>query len=107
MAQVETSVMIKLALFTTAMFAAPILTYYQTIDRIFDGTFDIAPVFSYVVRPPLTFHLTGNATYAAGSAAVVANVVLFSYIIVAALEDPVSEEEKASWKKPIDKPKDE
>ncbi|CAO3673501.1 unnamed protein product [Umbelopsis ramanniana] len=85
MAQVETLVMIKLALFTTAMFAAPILTYYQTVDRIFDG----------------------NATYAAGSAAVVANIVLFSYIIVAALEDPVSEEEKASWKKPMDKPKDE
>ncbi|KAI8577887.1 hypothetical protein K450DRAFT_282200 [Umbelopsis ramanniana AG] len=70
MAHVETSVMIKLALFTTAMFSLPILTYFQTVDRIFDG----------------------NASYAAGSAAVVANIVLFSYIIVAALEDPIPEE---------------
>ncbi|KAH8552443.1 vacuolar ATPase assembly integral membrane protein VMA21 [Umbelopsis sp. PMI_123] len=65
MAHVENSVMIKLALFTAAMFSLPILTYYQTIDRVFDG----------------------NATYAAGSAAVVANVVLVAYIIAAMLED--------------------
>jgi hypothetical protein len=38
--------------------------------------------------------IAGNATYAAGSAAVVANLVLFAYIIVAALEDP-SPDEKA------------
>lgn len=70
MAQVESSVMVKLALFTVAMFALPILTYYQTVDRIFEG----------------------NATYAAGSAAFVANAVLVGYIIVAALEDTEPEE---------------
>ncbi|CAO3689678.1 unnamed protein product [Umbelopsis vinacea] len=72
MATVESSVMVKLALFTVAMFGLPIFTYYQSLDRIFEG----------------------NATYAAGSAAVVANLVLFAYIIVAALEDP-SPDEKA------------
>jgi hypothetical protein len=37
MAIVETSVMINLALFTLAMFSLPILTYFLTVDRFFDG----------------------------------------------------------------------
>ncbi|OAD70023.1 hypothetical protein PHYBLDRAFT_94991, partial [Phycomyces blakesleeanus NRRL 1555(-)] len=63
---VSAVVMTKLIGFSLAMFILPIMTFYTTVDRIFGG----------------------NTTYAAGSAAVVANVVLIGYIIVAFMEDP-------------------
>ncbi|KAG2173126.1 hypothetical protein INT43_004499 [Umbelopsis isabellina] len=77
MSQIGTNVMAKLAIFTVAMFALPIITYYQTLDRVFEG----------------------NATYAAGSAAAVANVILVAYIVAAALEDPNGDEASSEKKK--------
>lgn len=55
----------KLAFFSIALFVAPITAYYYAKDRF----------------------LGGDAVYAGGLAAVVANVVLFGYILVACLED--------------------
>jgi vacuolar ATPase assembly integral membrane protein VMA21 len=55
----------KLGIFSTAMFVAPLAAYYGAKDR----------------------YLGGNATYAGGLAAVVANVVLIGYIVMAFLED--------------------
>ncbi len=55
----------KLAFFSVALFAAPMAAYYGAKDRVF----------------------AGNATYAGGLAAAVANIVLIGYVIVAFLED--------------------
>ncbi|KAI9028939.1 hypothetical protein CLU79DRAFT_716547 [Phycomyces nitens] len=63
---VSAGVMAKLIGFSLAMFILPILTFYTTVDGVFGG----------------------NTTYAAGSAAVVANVVVIGYVIVAFMEDP-------------------
>ncbi|KAG0249229.1 vacuolar ATPase assembly integral membrane protein vma21 [Mortierella polycephala] len=62
---VSSSTLAKLAFFTIAMICFPIGTYFVTVDRYFDG----------------------NATYAGISAAVMANVVLFAYVLVAVMED--------------------
>ncbi|WFD06757.1 hypothetical protein MVES1_002111 [Malassezia vespertilionis] len=55
----------KLALFSVALFVAPISAYFLAKDR----------------------WLSGNAVYAGGLAAIVANVVLGGYILMACLED--------------------
>ncbi|KAG0051141.1 hypothetical protein BGZ83_004043 [Gryganskiella cystojenkinii] len=57
--------LIKLAFFTIAMIFFPIGTYFLSVDTYFSG----------------------NATYAGIAAAVVANLVLFAYVIAAVLED--------------------
>ncbi|GJJ68824.1 vacuolar ATPase assembly integral membrane protein VMA21 [Entomortierella parvispora] len=64
----------KLAFFTIAMIVFPIGTYFLTIDNYFGG----------------------NATYAGISAAIVANLVLFAYVIAAVLEDS-----QASQRSPV------
>ncbi|SHO78622.1 Similar to S.cerevisiae protein VMA21 (Integral membrane protein required for V-ATPase function) [Malassezia sympodialis ATCC 42132] len=58
-------VYIKLALFSVALFVAPITAYYLAKDR----------------------WLAGNTVYAGGLAALVANLVLGGYIFAACLED--------------------
>ncbi|KAF9108745.1 vacuolar ATPase assembly integral membrane protein vma21 [Mortierella sp. AM989] len=74
---IATSTLVKLAFFTVAMISFPIGTYFITIDRYFDG----------------------NATYAGISAAVVANLVLFAYVIVAVMEDSQASRPPVSIKK--------
>ncbi|KAG0370461.1 hypothetical protein BC939DRAFT_458146 [Gamsiella multidivaricata] len=74
---VATSTLIKLAFFTAAMIFLPIGTYFFTLDRYFGG----------------------NATYSGISAAVMANVVLFAYVIVAVLEDSQAGPSPVSMKK--------
>ena len=66
-------VYIKLALFSVALFVAPITAYYLAKDRWLAGKSGL-----------LT---TGNAVYAGGLAALVANLVLGGYIFAACLED--------------------
>ncbi|RUP50346.1 hypothetical protein BC936DRAFT_139587 [Jimgerdemannia flammicorona] len=63
--EVPSNVVAKLLLFTFAMVTLPLTTYYQTVDRVFNG----------------------NNTYAAAAAAAAANVIAFTYIIAAVLED--------------------
>jgi hypothetical protein len=58
-------VIYKLLGFTLAMAALPIGSYFATLNLVFKG----------------------NATYAGGFAAVMANVVLIAYVVVAMKED--------------------
>ncbi|OMP87516.1 Vacuolar ATPase assembly integral membrane protein VMA21, partial [Diplodia seriata] len=58
-------VIFKLLGFTFAMITLPIGTYFMTVNTIFKG----------------------NSTFAGGLAAVMANVVLIGYVIVAMKED--------------------
>ncbi|KAM3419874.1 Vacuolar ATPase assembly integral membrane protein VMA21 [Cercospora zeina] len=76
---VPSSVIYKLLGFTIAMFTFPIGTYFLSVNLFFGG----------------------NSTYAGGLAAVMANVVLISYVIVAFNDDKsereaLAEEEKKS-----------
>ncbi|KAJ2961224.1 hypothetical protein NQZ79_g3553 [Umbelopsis isabellina] len=99
MSQIGTNVMAKLAIFTVAMFALPIITYYQTLDRVFEGKYTADRDSTlFIVAEPMTLPI-GNATYAAGSAAAVANVILVAYIVAAALEDPNGDTASSEKKK--------
>ncbi|KAB5580178.1 vacuolar ATPase assembly integral membrane protein VMA21 [Coniochaeta sp. 2T2.1] len=62
---VPTDVIVKLLAFTFAMIVAPIGSYFLTVDLVFGG----------------------NSTYAGALAAIIANVVLVGYVIVAMRED--------------------
>ncbi|KAG2206108.1 hypothetical protein INT47_003757 [Mucor saturninus] len=62
-------VITKLLGFSAALFAFPIVTFFLTLHSLFDG----------------------NTTYAAGAAAVMANVVVILYIITAIYEKPKKE----------------
>ncbi|KDN40779.1 hypothetical protein K437DRAFT_227137 [Tilletiaria anomala UBC 951] len=61
----STSVWYKLGVFSAALFAAPLAAYYGAKDRYFGG----------------------NSTYAGGLAAIIANVILIAYVVMAFLED--------------------
>ncbi|KIN04800.1 hypothetical protein OIDMADRAFT_17691 [Oidiodendron maius Zn] len=67
---VPAHVIYKLLGFTLAMVICPIGTYFLTVDLVFRG----------------------NTTFAGATAAVMANVVLVAYIIVALQEDQGEEE---------------
>jgi len=58
-------VIVKLLAFTLAMVVAPIGTYFLTLNTVFSG----------------------NSTFAGASAAIMANVVLVAYVVVAMRED--------------------
>ncbi|CAK7214752.1 vacuolar ATPase assembly integral membrane protein vma21 [Sporothrix bragantina] len=62
---VPKSVIFKLLGFTFTMIVAPIGSYFATVDFLFKG----------------------NSTYAGALAAIIANVVLVAYVIVAFYED--------------------
>ncbi|TEA21233.1 Vacuolar ATPase assembly integral membrane protein VMA21 [Colletotrichum sidae] len=70
---VPVDVIVKLLGFTLAMIVMPIGTYFATVDFVFKG----------------------NATFAGGLAAVVANVVLITYVIVAMNEDQSEQHDKS------------
>ncbi|KAK5009512.1 vacuolar ATPase assembly integral membrane protein vma21 [Elasticomyces elasticus] len=62
---VPSSVIAKLLGFTFAMITLPISTYFLTLNTLFSG----------------------NSTWAGASAAIIANVVLLSYVVVAFWDD--------------------
>ncbi|KAL9548139.1 hypothetical protein MBANPS3_005820 [Mucor bainieri] len=71
----NSAVLVKLMVFTAALFAVPIVTFFATLHTLFDG----------------------NTTYAGGAAALMANVIVGLYIVVAMLEKPrdsVTDEKK-------------
>jgi hypothetical protein len=66
------------------MIILPIGSYFATVHTIFKGIFDLIPLTHSrsLTRPTL-----GNSTYAGALAAVMANVVLIGWVIVAMNED--------------------
>ncbi|KAI1279226.1 hypothetical protein F5Y07DRAFT_52930 [Xylaria sp. FL0933] len=74
---VPTDVIIKLLAFTLAMVVIPIGSYFLTINAIFSG----------------------NSTYAGALAAILANVVLVGYVVVAMNEDQSDQLEAEKKKK--------
>ncbi|KAH8732744.1 hypothetical protein GQ44DRAFT_696356 [Phaeosphaeriaceae sp. PMI808] len=70
---VPSSVIWKLMSFTFAMITLPISTYFFTVRFVFNG----------------------NATYAGGLAALMANVVLMAYVVMAFKDDQAEQAEEA------------
>ncbi|KAI1439693.1 VMA21-like domain-containing protein [Annulohypoxylon stygium] len=68
---VPTDVIVKLLAFTLAMVVLPIGSYFLTVNTVFGG----------------------NSTYAGGLAAIMANVVLVGYVVVAMNEDQTDQAE--------------
>jgi hypothetical protein len=77
-------VIYKLLGFTLAMVAGPIGTYYLTVDNVFRGT---GECFCRRGRGLTDGGYIGNATFAGATAAIMANVVLIAYVVVAMKED--------------------
>lgn len=116
---VPTDVILKLLGFTLAMIVLPIGSYFASVDLIFKGTVDPPPHMFVHGRaldccnrlsraaPPtlryssltLPFSLSpflGNSTLAGALAAVMANVVLISYVVVAMKEDQTEQQQSKS-----------
>ncbi|KAJ4342987.1 vacuolar ATPase assembly integral membrane protein vma21 [Didymella glomerata] len=74
---VPSGVIFKLMSFTFAMITLPIGTYFFTNAYVFNG----------------------NATYAGGLAALMANVVLIGYVIMAFMDDQKEQAEEAEKEK--------
>lgn len=74
---VPATVIYKLLAFTLAMFAGPILTYFLSLKTIFRG----------------------NSTFAGATAAIMANVVLISYVVMAFQDDQTETLEAAEKEK--------
>ncbi|KAJ3182313.1 hypothetical protein HDU87_008475 [Geranomyces variabilis] len=72
--QVPFHVLAKLIIFSILLFALPIGTYFASIDRLFNG----------------------NQNYSAIAAVVVANCVVFAYVVVAIIEDQGGDDDEAS-----------
>ncbi|KAI5194398.1 hypothetical protein E4T39_08677 [Aureobasidium subglaciale] len=76
-------VIVKLLLFSFAMIVLPISSYFLTVDNLFSGNYGL---FTKPISL-LPTNLSGNSTFAGATAAILANVVLIGYIIVAMRED--------------------
>lgn len=78
------------------MFAGPIGVYFLTLHTIFKGLISFASL-NRLLHLGLIY-ISGNSTWAGAAAAIAANVVLITYIIVAVREDEsekLSAEQKA------------
>lgn len=71
------------------MIVFPIASYFLTLNTLFSGK--PSTILLYAHAPPT--NSTGNSTFAGATAAIIANVVLIAYIIVAMKEDQGEREE--------------
>jgi hypothetical protein len=82
----DRDVIFKLLGFTFAMIVVPISSYFLTVHTVFKGSSFLftsaASLQCFYSRPRV-----GNSSLAGGLAALLANVVLISYVIVAMKED--------------------
>lgn len=70
------------------MIIVPIGSYFATVHTVFNGKMlPTHAIHIYANQPDLINPFAGNSSMAGGMAAVLANVVLISYIIVAMKED--------------------
>ena len=76
------SVIYKLLGFTLAMVAGPIGTYFLTLNTLFRGGILCPSNYPFPAKRDI-----GNSTWAGATAALVANVVLIAYVVVAMNED--------------------
>ena len=94
----DSSVIAKLLLFTLAMVVLPLGSFFVTRDYIFRGTHAHATSYQNSLPGLGTNEVVdeiGNSTYAGAFAAVMANVVLIGYVIVAFQDDKAEREELA------------
>jgi hypothetical protein len=75
-------VIVKLLGFTFAMIILPIGSYFATVNTVFKGI--SSPLSMVNITDILQ---SGNSTWAGALAALMANVVLIGYVIVAMTED--------------------
>ena len=83
----------KLLAFTAAMVMAPLGAYFGSLNMLFKGK-----LLECIGEPSELMFVPGNSTWAGATAALTANAVLISYVIVAMKEDQserLEEEQKA------------
>lgn len=77
---------LKLILFSILILVGPIATYFGTLNRLFNGMDSVIDLNWHPIIE-LTLSDLGNANYAAAASVIVANLVIFGYVIVAIIED--------------------
>ncbi|KAI8815809.1 uncharacterized protein EV422DRAFT_572400 [Fimicolochytrium jonesii] len=78
--RISGAVIAKLVIFSFLLFFLPLATYFGTLNRLYNG----------------------NQNYSAISAVIVANLVVFAYVVVAFLEDHGDQEADAAMAKKVD-----
>lgn len=81
------SVIYKLLAFTVGMVVLPIGSYFLTVNTVFRGMPLPSSASCRHHHVSANYSLLGNSSFAGGFAAVMANVVLIAYIIVAMNEE--------------------